>query len=89
MIPQYNFTCPIPNCYLYQVTTKSTREQFWYGHVEKKSIVTVMEYLRDIGLKLPFGISLTALGRRTILNIFTDLCREPYASKIIDGVNDE
>ena len=89
MIPQYNFTCPISICYLYQVTTLSTREEFWYGHVVKKPTDIVMEYLKDIGLKLPFGISLNILGRITILNIFTDLCREPYASKIIDGVNDE
>ena len=89
LIPQYNFTCLIPICYLYQFTTLSTREEFWRGHVVKKSTDSVIAYLKDIGLKLPFGISLNVLGRRTILNIFTDLCREPYASKIIDGVNDE
>ena len=89
MIPEEKYRCLIGGCYRNQVTTKSTRREYFHGHVEKKSIVTVMEYLRDIGLKLPFGISLNILGRRTILNIFTDLCREPYASKIIDGVNDE
>ena len=89
LIPQYNFTCPIPICYLYQVTTLSTREEFWYGHVVKKPTDIVMEYLKDIGLKLPFGISLTALGRYTILNILCDLSKEPIASWIIDGVNDE
>ena len=86
MIPKYNFKCLIPGCYRNQITTLSTREEFWYGHVVKKSTDNVMEYLKDIGFMMPFGISLNILGRRTILNIFTDLCREPYASKIIDGV---
>lgn len=83
------FRCLFLDCPINKKKIQSTRDEFWHGHVEKKSTDVVMEYLKDIGLVMPFGISLNILGRRTILNIFTDLCREPYASKIIDGVNDD
>lgn len=78
--------CLIHGCYRNEVSTTSTRNEFFYGHVEKKSTENVIEVLKTIGFKMPFDISFNILGRRTILNIFTDLCREPYASKIIRGV---
>ena len=47
----------------------------------KKSTKRVIEILKDIGLVLPFNL----LGRYTILNIFTDLCKESVAINRVDS----
>jgi len=83
MTRRISIKCIQPECPLNKITTLSTREDFFRSHVMKKKTERVIEILKDIGLVLPFDI----LGRYSILNIFTDLCREPYASKIIRGVN--
>lgn len=49
----------------------------------KKSTEKVIEILEGIGLVVPFNL----LGRYTILNIFTDLCQESVANKIINRVD--
>jgi len=74
-------------CYLNEKSTMCTRNEFFHGHVVKKSTESVVEVLKTIGFKMPFDISFNILGRRTFLNIFTDLCREPYATKIINRFN--
>ena len=79
--------CLRHGCYLNEKSTTCTRNEFFHGHVAKKSTENVVEVLKTIGFKLPFDISFNIFGRRTILNIFTDLCREPYATKIINGFN--
>ena len=78
-----NRVCIEPECYLYKIPRLCTRENFFRGHVMKKSTEKVIEILKDIGLVVPFDL----LGRYTILNIFTDLCKETVANEIINRVD--
>ena len=81
----FNFRCLFPECFRNKIKTQSMRDVFFRGHAMKKSTDRVVDVLKIYGIDLPFE----KLGRYTILNIYTDLCIEPNATDLIDGVNDE
>lgn len=65
--------------------TLCRREDFFRSHVIKKSTNDVIIVLKNIGLDIPFD----DLGRFTILNIFTDLCKESVAKRILGDENND
>lgn len=82
LFPRISIRCIQPECNLSKITTLGTRDGFFRNHVMSKNTEKVIEILKNAELVMPWDM----LGRYTILNIFTDLCKEPCASKIIDGV---
>lgn len=77
--------CLSPECHIYKVKTLCRREDFFRSHVIKKSTNDVIIVLKNIGLDIPFD----DLGRFTILNIFTDLCKESVAKRILGDENND
>jgi len=75
--------CLLPKCHIYKVKIPCRREDFFRSHVIKKSTDDVIAVLKNIGLVMPFD----DLGRFTVLNIFTDLCRESVARRILGDEN--
>ncbi|MCH7560366.1 MAG: hypothetical protein IIC67_03185 [Thaumarchaeota archaeon] len=82
LFPRISFRCIQPECHLSEIATTGDRGGFFRSHVMKKKTERVIDILKNVGLVMPWS----RLGRYTILNIFTDLCKEPYASEIINGV---
>lgn len=75
--------CLSPECHIYKVKTLCRREDFFRNHVIKKSTDDVIAVLKNSGLVMPFD----DLGRFTLLNIFTDLCKESTARRILGDKN--
>ena len=78
MFSKIPMLCLDKDCYRSEVSTLCTREEFWYGHVTKKSTEKVIEILTKYNLV----VHEDELGRYTLLNIFTDFCKERIALKI-------
>ena len=79
-----NYTCIHKSCNLFCKTIQTSRERF-FEHTKKKQTEHVVKILKEIGIILPFEY----LGRYTILNLFTDLCKEPLASNFIEIICDD
>ena len=73
--------CLDSQCHLHDSKTLSSRDSFFRSHVVKKSTSRIIEILNEFDL-VTFP---NLLGRYTLANIFTDFCREPIASSIIEG----
>lgn len=85
LFPRISIRCLQPGCYRNKIVTLSTREDFFRKHVMMKKTELVIDVLKNAGLVMPWH----DLGRYTILNILCDLSKEPVASRIIDGVDND
>lgn len=80
------YSCKIPmicledECYRSKSSVLCTREEFFRGHVVKKST----EKIKEILIKFHLVVREDDLNRYTLLNIFTDLCKESVALKILE-----
>lgn len=76
----YNFICHDTECGKYGTVEFTTRKFFFY-HVQKKTDDQIISVFKRYGMLQE--LNLKYLHRLTLLNLFTDMCKDSDANRLL------